>query len=270
LVDLIDKEILDKKYKETDDEKDYIKEQVKSMKDSAKQNNVSQSYLLKYYGFDSENAFKESLSLNYKRNLAVNDYLKERISDKEMNTYYEDEVFGDIKAKHILIKVNTTNEMTAEEKENADKTAFNKAKDIIKKLDKGENFEDLAKEYSDDKGTAKNGGKLTATYGEVVDEFWNAANELKNKKYTKEPVKTEYGYHIIYRIKGNDKPELKDVEESIKETLAEDALDEDKTLSVNAMIELRKKHKITWHDSELENAYNKYMNYLVNQSKSSN
>jgi len=269
LVDLIDKEILDKKYKETDDEKDYIKEQVKSMKDSAKQNNVSQSYLLKYYGFDSENAFKESLSLNYKRNLAVNDYLKERISDKEMNTYYEDEVFGDIKAKHILIKVNTTNEMTAEEKENADKTAFNKAKDIIKKLDKGEKWDDLAKKNSEDDSNASKGGDLGwIKRGQMVSEFEDAAWKLKKGKYSSTPVKTTYGYHIIYKLDEKDKPKLKDVKIDVIEKVVSNKLSSDPTLYYTTLDKIRDDSNLKVIDGDLSKAYKTYLEDQKNAAKS--
>lgn len=269
LVDLIDKEILDKKYKETDDEKDYIKEQVKSVKDSAKQNNVSYSYLLKYYGFEDEDAFKESLSINYKRNLAVNDYLKERVSDKEMNTYYDEEIYGDIKAKHILIKVNTTDEMTSEEKDEADKKALDKAKSIIKKLDDGEKFEDLAKKNSEDDSNASKGGDLGwIKRGQMVSEFEDAAWKLKKGTYSSDPVKTTYGYHIIYKEDEKAKPELKDVKDDVIEKVVSEKLASDPTLYYTTLDKIRKQSNLKIIDSELSKLYKVYLEDQKNSAKS--
>ena len=146
--------------------------------------------------------------------------------------------------------------MSDEEKDEAEEKAKKEAEDIIKKLDDGESFADLAKEYSDDSGTASNGGKLTVTYGDVVDEFWDAVSKLKNKTYTEEPVKSEYGYHIIYRISQKDKPSLNDVRDDIIDDLTEEKLNNDSSLQTEALDELRKKYNLKINDSDLEEAYN--------------
>ncbi len=71
------------------------------------------------------------------------------------------------------------------------------AKDIINKLNGGADFAELAKENSKD-GSAANGGDLGYfTKDEVVPEFAEAAFATKDGEYTKEPVKTAFGYHII-------------------------------------------------------------------------
>lgn len=73
----------------------------------------------------------------------------------------------------------------------------NKAKEIIKKLDSGEDFAKLAKENSKD-GTAETGGDLGYfAEGEVVPEFSKAAFATDKGSYTKKPVKSAFGYHII-------------------------------------------------------------------------
>ena len=51
------------------------------------------------------------------RTNAVRDYVKTLITDKEIEKHYNDEIVGDIKASHILIKPDVTSEMTDEEKE---------------------------------------------------------------------------------------------------------------------------------------------------------
>ena len=70
-------------------------------------------------------------------------------------------------------------------------------KDIIKKLNNGEDFDKLAKEYSTDKATKDKGGD-TGWFNtrHMHEEFEKAANNLKKGTYTTTPVKTKYGYHI--------------------------------------------------------------------------
>ncbi|MCB1563830.1 MAG: peptidylprolyl isomerase [Alphaproteobacteria bacterium] len=83
------------------------------------------------------------------------------------------------KAKHILVK---------EEK---------LAKDIIKQLDEGSSFDALAKAHSTD-ATAANGGELGYfAKTDVVPEFSEAAFSMKPGEYSKKPVKSEFGYHVI-------------------------------------------------------------------------
>lgn len=77
------------------------------------------------------------------------------------------------------------------------------AKKIIAGLDKGEDFDALMAEHNIDPGATEDG--YTFTYGQMVEPFEAAAYALKENTYTKEPVKTDYGYHIIYRCVLSDK-----------------------------------------------------------------
>jgi len=72
------------------------------------------------------------------------------------------------------------------------------AKALIAKLKAGGNFEELAKANSKDPGSAANGGDLDfANPSGFVPEFSKAMTELKKGETTQEPVKTQFGYHII-------------------------------------------------------------------------
>ena len=267
-VDLIDTEILNNKYKETDEEKDYINSQIEEIKTSAEQNQISYEELLAYYGFSDEDAFKEQLRLTYRRDLAVNEYVEKDIKEKEITAYYEDEIYGDIKVKHILIAPDTTDDMTTEEKEKAEIEAKKTAQDIIKKLEDGEDFDKLAKKYSDDSSNAKKGGDLGwVSTGDMVKEFDKAAFELKKGKYTTSPVKTTYGYHIIYKIDEKDKPKLKEVKEDILETLVKEKLNSEPTLYYDTLEEIREDAGLKFKDKNLKVSYNKYMSNLKNQAK---
>lgn len=82
-----------------------------------------------------------------------------------------------------------------------------KAKEIIAKLDGGAKFADLAKENSKDKSNADNGGDLGYfAQGDMVKEFGDAAFALKKGEYTKTPVKTQFGYHVILLDDLRDRP----------------------------------------------------------------
>jgi parvulin-like peptidyl-prolyl isomerase len=109
---------------------------------------------------------------------------KVKVSDQEVKDYYEKNKgkfapVTQIRASHILVK-------TEEE-----------AKQIEEKLKKGEDFAQLAKKYSIDTATAKNGGDLGYfSKGQMVPEFESAAMSLKPGQIS-EPVKTKFGYQII-------------------------------------------------------------------------
>ncbi|AZV41000.1 peptidylprolyl isomerase [Peribacillus asahii] len=136
-----------------------------------------------------------------------------KITDEEIKTYFEEnkDSLGQaeqVEASHILVEDKAT------------------AEEVLKKLENGGDFAELAKEYSTDEGSAANGGSLGYFgKGQMVAEFEDAAFKLDVGKIS-EPVKTEHGYHII---KVTDKKEakeatLKDSEEQIKETLLTEKL----------------------------------------------
>jgi peptidyl-prolyl cis-trans isomerase C len=121
---------------------------------------------------------------------------KVKITDDEIETYYKghkEEFINpeSVKARHILLKVPEGSD------EKAWKEAESKAKDIKKKLENGEDFAELAKKYSDDPGSKDKGGDLGFfTKGRMVPEFESAAFSLKPGELS-DPVKTDFGYHII-------------------------------------------------------------------------
>ena len=127
------------------------------------------------------------------------------ITDEDVKTYFEEnkDSFStpeQVEASHILVEDEAT------------------AKEVIDKLNAGEDFATLAKEYSTDKSNAEDGGALGFFgRGEMVEEFEDAAFAMNVGEVSKEPVKTEFGYHII---KVTDKTEAKEAD---FETSKEDA-----------------------------------------------
>lgn len=269
LITMIDHGILDKKYKTDSDEQSYIDNQIEQIKQYyGEDENTYKSVLQQYFGTDNESEVRTLLGLNYKRNKAVNDYIEKNIKDDEIKKYYNEKMFGQIKASHILITVDVKDDATAEEKTKAENEALEKAKKVIKELNSGKKFKDLAKKYSQDKSNASNGGDLGYfQLTDMVEEFSNAVKELKNNEYTKEPVKTQYGYHIILRTGEKDKAKLKDVKSEIKEKLREEKLNNDPALYYESLIKIREENKIKWNDDVLKKAYDDYMQELIKSVK---
>jgi peptidyl-prolyl cis-trans isomerase SurA len=96
-------------------------------------------------------------------------------------------VIEQTRARHILIKLS---EVVSE------KDSKQKMDGIKERLDNGENFEAMARQYSED-GSASNGGELNwVNPGDTVPQFEKAMNELKVGEIS-EPVRSPFGWHII-------------------------------------------------------------------------
>lgn len=271
LVNMIDHKLFDKKYPSDQEEENSINSQIENIKSYYKDNEEAYLSTIKsYFGANSEDELRSILSLEYKRNMAVNDYIKDNITDAEIKKYYDENIYGDIKASHILISIENKDDMSDKEKEEAKDKALKKAKKIIKELNDGKKFSELAKKYSDDDANKDKGGDLGYFNKDDMDgSFWNAVLKLKKNEYTKEPIESSYGYHIILKTGSKEKKTLKGVKSSIKETLTTDKLNNDKALYYKTLMSIRDKKEITFGDKELEKQYNDYMDELIERVNSS-
>ena len=270
LVDMIDNGLFSKKYKDKKSEEDTkVKEQIDSIKSYyGSDPDTYKAALRQFFGVNTEEELEEMIRLEYKRSLAVADYIMDNLKDDEIEKYYNDEVFGQVKASHILIPVETTDKATEDEKAAAEKVAKEEAEKIIKQLKDGKKFATLAKKYSKDEGTATNGGDLGYfNLDEMVEEFSNAVKELKVDEYTKEPVKSQFGYHIIIKTGEKEKEALKDIKENIKTKLKERKLNNDSTLYYTTLQEIREANNIKWNDDVLKKAYKDYMDEIIETAK---
>ena len=157
-----------------------------------------------------ENLIKEQMGKSLLGHKYKTFYLdKIKISDETAETFYNENKerfhLEEIKARHILV---------GEEQ---------LAKDIIQKLEEGEDFVELAKEHSIEPGAQQSGGDLGYFSRDVnfVPEFKEAAFALEVGQIS-EPVKTEHGYHVItVEDKVEENIKFEDAKEGIKHSLKE-------------------------------------------------
>lgn len=139
-------------------------------------------------------------------------YFKTEIADKiteaEVKARYDKEVAAttpenEVRARHILVK------------------GEDEAKAIIKELEAGGNFEEIAKAKSTD-GAASQGGDLGYFgRGQMVPEFEKAAMDLKPGEYTKTPVKTQFGFHVVKveDVRAKQPPAFDQVKDQVKDVV---------------------------------------------------
>lgn len=268
LIDMIDTNILNKEYEDSDSINDYVDIQVNSLRNYYKTETEFLEYI-NNYGYKNVEELKEYFKLNYKRNLAVKDYLKTLISDDDITNYYNDKITGDIEAKHILVEVKTTDSMTEDEKRTTKEDALKKAKEAITKLNEGKTFEEISKEYSDDDATKNNGGSMGFVNTLDLDDVTRQElTKLEVGKYSTEPLETEYGYEIFLKVSVKDKPKLEEVKTHIIETLTDEKLTKDSKLQYKAMEYIRDKYEFSIKDEDLEIYYENTMNNLLNSNES--
>ncbi len=106
----------------------------------------------------------------------------------DQREFQKETVVDQVLARHILIR---TNALLSEE------AAETKLKDIKSRVEAGEDFGELAKEYSEDLSSAFNGGQLGwSVSGTFVPEFGNVVDSLEPKQIS-EPFRTQFGWHIV-------------------------------------------------------------------------
>lgn len=189
--------VLEDKYKVSDKEvKAKFNEQKKQIEDQGQ----DFATYLSSQGM-SEDTFKRYMKLNLLQEEAQIDGVK--ISDADAEAYYE-RLKKEVKASHILV---------ADEAE---------AKKLAKQIEKDpKKFASIAKENSTDTGSAANGGDL-GWFGpdQMVQEFTDAVYDMK-KGDISDPVKSEFGYHIIKLVDTREKEVKKSFEDS-KEDIKHD------------------------------------------------
>lgn len=220
---IVELEVKKEEIKVPDEE---IKEEIEKFKENAGGEEAFNAAL------EQSGLAEEDFKKDVVQYLSIRKLMEPRVevTDEEIETYFEENkdsfnVEEQVEARHILVE----DEKTANE--------------IVQKLEDGEDFAELAKEFSTDEGSGAMGGDLGFfTRGKMVPEFEEKAFSLKVGEIS-EPVKSEYGYHIIEVL---DKKEAKDavLEDhivEIREKLFEDKM---QTEYVAWLEEAREKYDI--------------------------
>ncbi|QAV25982.1 peptidylprolyl isomerase [Neobacillus thermocopriae] len=222
LRDLVHEKVLSKKFKVTDEE---LNKEIENLKEMY---GVQYDLAVQQNG---EEAIRDMVKLDLLRQKAAMEDMK--VTDEELKKYYN-EYKPKVKASHILVDDEKT------------------AKDIKAKLEKGEDFAELAKEYSKDTGSAQNGGDLGwFGPGKMVEEFEKAAYALKVGEIS-DPVKTQFGYHIIKVTDKEEKKSFDEMKEEIEFEVKKSKLDTSKVQS--KLDELMKEANVDIKDKSLKDA----------------
>lgn len=163
--------------------------------------------MLQQEGFTNAEAFKDVLYLGLLQEEAA--LAGVEVSDQQLEEAYEQKT-KEISAQHILVQ----GEDTAEE--------------VLEKLEQGDDFSELAKEYSEDTITAMDGGDLGYfSIGTMVPPFENVAFSMEKGEIS-DPVQTNYGYHIVkvndVRQKDQDIGTFDEVKEDLREEILRDTI----------------------------------------------
>ncbi len=166
-------------------------------KDFADKVTISEEEIKTYYqNFASQFSNPEQIKLAYLE-LSRDEMAKEvPISDEKIEQYYQDNLTQYTqperrKASHILFSIETDASDASKEKIKAN------AQSVLDKINNGSDFAEMAKEHSDDSGSAENGGDLDF-FGreEMVSAFEDSAYALKVDEVSA-LVESSFGYHII-------------------------------------------------------------------------
>jgi peptidyl-prolyl cis-trans isomerase C len=221
---------------------DALPEQIKAQARSRKRDVAEQLIRVKILakaardaGVEKDPVFQQKLAFQTDNLLAGSMFQKWQettpTDDASLKKYYDGhkQELESITAKHILVRFKGSAVPLKEgEKDLTEEEALAKATELRKKLVAGEDFAKLAMAESDDTGSGKQGGDLgTFKRGQMVGAFEKAAFDLPVKQVS-EPVKTQFGYHLILVEKhsGNDMADVKEeIEKKVRPEAAKEALE---------------------------------------------
>ncbi|MFC3162023.1 peptidylprolyl isomerase [Ciceribacter thiooxidans] len=165
-------------------------------------------------GLKDDPAYQQRMQFIAERelhNLYFKKHVVDAVTDDEVKARYEKEIAAlpkqeEVRARHILVKTE------------------DEAKAVIAELDKGKDFVELAKEKSTDPNKSEGGDLGYFTKGRMVPEFEQAAFAMEKGTYSKTPVKTQFGFHVI---KVEDKrdappPAYEDVAQQVRQLVMRD------------------------------------------------
>lgn len=242
----VDKAILNDMYTLTEKEEENAKKEADSYIEYYTANGYTEQEFLEKYGFNSYDEFLEDIKVSEKSNKYLYDYLEKKLGDGAVKKYYDEnkDNIETYDSEHILVKISDTV---------TDEQALALANEIIGKLNEGKSFTEVVEEYKDkitheELGYQGKDANLEQTY---LDELI----ALKDGEYSKTPVKTSYGYHIVHKLATST---FDDLRGTIIETLSADLLENDNALTYKAFVELWKEKNLVIFDETLNRQYEEY------------
>ncbi|WP_367195110.1 peptidylprolyl isomerase [Amorphus sp. 3PC139-8] len=175
--------------------------------------------------YKTELAFLEAQAL---RDAYFEQKIDAAITDADVRARYDEEVGKlepqeEIHARHILVE------------------SEDEAKELIKELDNGADFQELAKEHSTGPSAPKGGDLGYFSEGQMVPEFEEAAFALEPGSYTEDPVKTQFGYHVIEveDRRQQEPPAYEEVAPQLRQAMVRERLTEElEALKADTQIEM--------------------------------
>jgi peptidyl-prolyl cis-trans isomerase SurA len=145
---------------------------------------------------------------------------------------------GTITAAHIMIALQQKDSLLDPEE---------RINDIYKKLQQGEKFESLAKQFSDDKSSARNGGKLSPFKSGQLSStiFEDEAFALPNDGDVSKPFKSEYGWHIVKRMAHKPIQSFEELKPAIESKVKRDSRSQ--LINESMVDELKKRYQISYN-----------------------
>jgi peptidyl-prolyl cis-trans isomerase SurA len=165
---------------------------------------------------------------------------------------------GTIETSHIMVAVKISSEKSEVE------AAKSKIDEIYELLEEKGNFESLVAKYSDDPSSNKKKGVLpafgTGTSTRMVTEFEDAAFALKKDGEYSKPIRTNYGFHIVKRLKLTDIASYETMKKTLESKVAKD--ERSKTTQNSFVTKLKKEYKfksnskgLKWFYKNLDSTY---------------
>ena len=250
LISEVDKAILNDMYELTEKEEEEVKEEAEYYIEYYTAMGYSEEEFLSGNGFANYEEFLDDIRANKKSTKYLYDYLEKQLEPGAVQKYYDEnkDSIETYDSEHILVKISDT--VTDEE-------ALALANEIIAKLNEGKTFDEVVEEYGDRITHEELGyqGKTASLEQSYIDELV----ALKDGEYSKTPIKTSYGYHIVHKLATST---FEDLRGTIIETLSEELLTADENLMYKAFVELRKEKNLAIHDEDLNKQYEEYCDNL--------
>lgn len=200
---------------------------------------------------------KKSMKVDINARKLLNEEIKGKItiSDVDVKKYYEENKHKfhrpeSYRARHILAAIFPSDMLRStpvtelqNKKEELTQKAEEKINEIIKELNEGANFEELAKKESDDEASRESGGDLDVIYKGIFDPAFDEAVSKLNPGEISGKVETRFGFHVI-KLTEKRPPEqapFRELEEAIQKHLF---MEEAKVLVASYVEDLKKEAKI--------------------------